>query len=77
VQSRIKSVVVWDYLTDEESWFVLDSGLAKMHLLWIDREPLEFAMDPASDFRLEARYRGYMRYSYGWSDWRGVYGHNV
>jgi len=77
VQSRIKSVVVWDYLTDAESWFVLDSGLAKMHLLWIDREPLEFAMDPASDFRLEARYRGYMRYSYGWSDWRGVYGHNV
>jgi hypothetical protein len=45
--------------------------------LWIDREDLGFEMDPTSDFRLEARFRGYMRYSYGWSDWRFVYGHNV
>jgi len=68
--------VVWDYLTDDNAWFMLDSQLAKIHLLWLDREALEFAMDPTSDFRLEARYRGYMRYSYGWSDWRWVYGNN-
>ena len=69
--------VMWDYLTDANNWFMIDSQLAKIHLLWLDRAPLEFAMDPTSDFRLEARYRGYMRYSYGWSDWRWVYGHNV
>ena len=69
--------VVWDYLTDANNWFLVDSVLAKMHLLWLDRVNIEFAMDPASDFNLEAKYRGYMRYSYGWSDWRFVYGHNV
>jgi phage major head subunit gpT-like protein len=70
-------VIVWDYLTDANNWFMIDSGLAKQHLDWFDRVPLEFAMDPTSDFRLEARYRGYMRYSLGWSDWRFVYGHLV
>jgi len=68
--------LMWDYLSDSNAWFMLDSRLARLHLLWINRVPLEFAMDPTSDFRLEARYRGYQRYSYGWSDWRWVYGHN-
>ena len=69
--------LVWDYLTDANNWFLIDRGLMKMYLNWFDRVPLEFAMDPTSDFRLEARFRGYMRYSYGWSDWRWVYGHAV
>ena len=69
--------VGWDYLTDANNWFLIDPQLAKLFLLWIDRVPLEFEMDPTSDFRLEARYRGYMRYSFGWSDWRWVYGHLV
>ena len=73
----LKAIVVWDYLTDANNWFLIDSRLSKIHLLWIDRMPLEFAMDPTSDFSLEARYRGYMRYSYGWSDYRWLYGHNV
>lgn len=70
------NVVTWDYLTDNNAWFMLDSRLAKIHLLWINRTALEFALDPTSDFRLEARYRGYMRYSYGWSDWRFIFGSN-
>ncbi|HUW11153.1 MAG TPA: Mu-like prophage major head subunit gpT family protein, partial [Anaerolineae bacterium] len=69
--------LVWDYLTDANNWFLIDPRLAKMYLSWFDRVPLEFAMDPTSDFSLEARYRGYMRYSYGWSDWRWIYGHAV
>ncbi len=68
--------IVWDYLTDANAWFVLDSRLAKQYLLWIDRVPLEFALDPASNYNLVARYRGYMRYSFGWVDWRWVYGNN-
>lgn len=70
-------VIVWDYLTDANNWFMVDTKLAKQHLDWFDRVPLEFAVDPTSDFRLEARYRGYMRYSLGWSDWKFVYGHLV
>lgn len=76
VRSRIREPVVWDYLTDSNAWFLLDSQLASIHLLWIERVPLEFEMDPTSDFRLEARFRGYMRHSYGWSDWRWVYGND-
>jgi len=77
VQGFLKNVIVWDYLTDANNWFLVDSRMAKQHLLWIDRVPLEFALDPSSDFNLVARYRGYMRYSYGWSDWKWVYGHSV
>ena len=77
VQGFLRNVIVWDYLTDANNWFMVDSAMAKLYLMWIDRIALEFAMDPSSDFRLEARYRGYMRYSYGWSDPRFIYGHAV
>lgn len=77
VRSTGLQVVVWDYLTDANNWFMLDSGLASMYLNWFNRVPLEFASDPTGDFALNARFRGYMRYSYGWSDWRFVYGHEV
>lgn len=76
VRSKLRQVVVWDYLTDANAWFLIDRGLAKLYLNWFDRVPLEFEMDPTSDFRLEARFRGYMRHSYGWSDWRWLYGNN-
>ena len=77
VASRVNRVVVWDYLTDANNWFLVDSTLAGMHLNWFDRVPLEFAADPTSDYNLVARFRAYQRYSYGWSDFRFVYGHNV
>ena len=77
IQRRGIGFLVWDYLTDADNWFMLDVDLAKMFLVWLDREDLDFKMDPTSDFSLEARFRGYMRYSYGWSDWRFVYGHLV
>jgi phage major head subunit gpT-like protein len=78
VNSLGLKVVVWDYLTDANNWFMIDSQMAKGGMLnWIDRVNLEFTMDPSSDFNLVAKFRGYMRYSLGWSDWRFVYGHNV
>jgi phage major head subunit gpT-like protein len=70
-------LVVWDYLTDANNWFLIDSGLAKQHLWWFNRVPLEFAIDPQSDYQLIAKYRGYMRYSLGWSSWEWIYGHAV
>lgn len=77
VASKLNRVIVWDYLTDSNNWFLIDSSLAGMYLNWYDRVGMEFAMDPTSDFSLEARFRGYMRYSYGWDDWRWIYGHEV
>lgn len=73
----VKNWVQWDYLTDDNNWFMIDSQLAGMYLLWLDRVPLEFMLDPAASYLLKANYRGYMRYSYGWSDFRWVYGHSV
>jgi phage major head subunit gpT-like protein len=70
-------VVVWDYLTDATNWFMIDSQLAKQHLWWFNRVPVEFALDPQSDFQLEAKFRGYMRFSLGFSSWEWIYGHSV
>lgn len=71
-QGKLK-VVVWDYLTDPDVWFLIDSRFAKMFLNWFDRVKLEFAA--AEDFdTLVAKYRAYMRYNAGWSDWVWVYG---
>lgn len=76
IQDRGVRYEVWDYLTDANAWFMIDSQKGKMALNWFDRIPLEFESDPTGNYRLEARYRGYMRYSYGWSDWRWIYGNN-
>jgi len=77
VNSLGLKVIVWDYLTDANNWFMIDSEMIKQHLTWFNRVPLGFALNPLSDFQLKAQFRGYMRYSLGWNDWRFVYGHAV
>jgi len=54
-------VVVDPYLTDANNWFMIDSGMAPLHLLWFNRVLPEFAMSDESAFHLRADYRGYMR----------------
>mgnify|MGYP005826428955 FL=1 len=67
--------VVWNRLTDANAWFLIDSTLMKQHLIWQNRIMPEFA--EAEDFDgLTAKYRGYMRYGIGWTDWRWIYGQN-
>jgi hypothetical protein len=75
--SRGLSVVVDPYLSDANNWFMISKPLAQMHLLWFWRARPELAQDPTSDYDLVARYRGYMRFSYGWDDARWIYGHAV
>jgi phage major head subunit gpT-like protein len=70
-------VIADPYLTDANNWFMVDSAQAKLHMLWFDRVTPELSLDPTSDFNLVARYRGYMRYSFGWDDFRFIYGHEV
>lgn len=69
-------LAVWDYLDNANNWFFIDSMMMKQFLNWFDRIPLEFAQDRDFD-TLIAKYRAYMRYSYGWSDWRWIFGHEV
>lgn len=70
--------VVWSpYLTDANNWFLVDSVLAKQYLNFFWRVMPEFAVDPTGGYDLALRMRGYMRYSFGFDDWRWIYGHNV
>ena len=67
--------VVWNRLTDANAWFLIDSTLMKQHLIWQWRIRPEFSQ--AEDFDgLTAKYRGYMRYGIGWTDWRWIFGQN-
>ncbi len=70
-------LIVWDELegtTNANSpWFLIDSRYSAMFLNWFDRIPLEFAMEEEFD-TLVAKFRAYMRYDSGWSDWVWIYG---
>ena len=69
-------LLVWDnYLTDSNNWFMIDSQMMKQFLLWFDRVSPEFFRDKDFD-TLQAKFAGYMRYSFGWSDWPWVLGQN-
>lgn len=69
-------IIVWDYLSDSNNWFMIDSRMAKLYLKWFDRIPTEFNKD--KDFETYvAKWSVYQRYSYGFSDWPWLYGHNV
>lgn len=67
--------VVWHYLTDPNAWFMIDSARRSRSLLWYERIPLEFKQEADFD-TLQARWRAYMRYSYGSRDWAWIYGNN-
>lgn len=71
------NVVVDPYLTDTNNWFMIDPSAAQEHLMWFWRVRPELTLDPSSDYNLVAKYRGYMRYSFGWDDFRWIYGHEV
>lgn len=69
-------VIVWDYLQDSNNWFMIDTRMSKMFLKWFNRIPIEFNKDKDFDTYI-AKYSCYVRYSYGFSDWTWLYGHNV
>ena len=59
------------YLTDTNAWFLRTN--APEGLCWFDREAISFKRD--SDFDTDnAKAKMYMRFSVGWSDWRGIFG---
>lgn len=72
VQAGGWTVVVDPYLTSSTSWWIVDSTLANRYLKWYDRIMPEFAGTQDFD-TMVWKYRGYVRYGYGWSDFRWVY----
>ena len=69
-------VIVWPRLTSSTSWFMIDSKYMKLFLKWFDRIPVEFNKDKDFDTYI-SKWSVYTRYSYGFSDYKWIYGHNV
>lgn len=66
-----EGVCVNHYLTDTDAWFVKTD--VPDGLLGFTRTPFEFTQD--NDFDTEnAKAKGYERYAFGWTDWRGLFG---
>lgn len=66
----IPEVVVNHYLTDTDAWFILTD--VRDGLKYFERRADEFTMD--EDFDTEnAKYKATARYSFGWTDRRGIY----
>lgn len=69
-------IVVLDYLGaaaggSDTHWFLQDASRHELNFFWRVRP--EFKWDESFD-DFVAKYRGYMRYSFGVSDWRGLIG---
>lgn len=75
LKGRLK-IVVMDYLGTNAGgsdicWFLQDGERHELNFFW--RIKPEFKNEEDFD-TFVAKYRGYMRYSYGFSDWRGMIG---
>lgn len=68
-------VIVDEFLTDSNAWFVVDSMMANRYLKWYNRVLPEFGSTGDFDTYIR-KYRGYMRFSFGWSDFRWIIGSN-
>jgi hypothetical protein len=67
----IPEVVVNNYLTDSDAWFIRTNAPSGM--CWFDREAVEFTND--SDYDTDnIKHKAYMRFVPFWGDWRGLYG---
>lgn len=63
-------IVVWDYLTDQDAWFLMGD---KHFLNFFWRKKMEQQME--RDFDTDSlKHKLLMRFSLGFSDWRGTYG---
>lgn len=67
----IPEVIVNDYLTDTDAWFIRTN--VQDGLKYFERDGDSFGMD--EDFDTEnAKYKARSRFSFGWTDPRGIYG---
>ena len=76
LQNAGLQIVVLDYLSaaaggSDTHWFLQDGSRHELNFFWRVRP--EFKWDESFD-DFVAKYRGYMRYSFGVSDWRGLIG---
>ena len=71
------SVKEWNYLTDSNNWFMMDSKMMKdFGLIWVERVKGEFGFIEDFD-TLIGKWRAYARYGNGHVDWRWIVGASV
>jgi len=64
-------IIVNNFLTDAKAWFVTTN--CPNSLRYFERSPLVFSDD--NDFDTDnMKFKVKERYSFGWSDWRGIFG---
>lgn len=70
-------IIEWNYLTDANDWYMLDTAMMKdFGLVWIDRVKGEFGF--VEDFdTLQGKWRAYSRWGNAWIDWRFILGNQV
>ena len=66
------AVVPWSYLTDDDNWFLL-APKEQTRLRYFERWPMRQVMKDREENQSMV-HLAYERYSFGFSDWRGVYG---
>lgn len=69
------NIEVWDWLTDTNAWFLIDSARKQQSLVWLDRVKPEFSAEQSFDTGI-GKWKGYYRFSRGWADWRWIAGSN-
>ena len=70
-QGVIPEILVWQYLTNANMWFVQTDATAG--LITMQREPVSLRED--NDFETRtAKYKAYMRFSAGWANPQAVFG---
>lgn len=63
------NVIISDWLTDTDRWFLIDSRYMKKCLYWLDRVPLE--VKSQKEFNSDNwQVKAYARFALGFSDWR-------
>jgi phage major head subunit gpT-like protein len=68
------TVLVSKDLTDTNAWFLMDSRERQRSLKWFNRVPLE--MKIVDETTTHIVYEWYMRYGYGFNNWRWIVGSN-
>src|SRR3990167_4095976 len=69
-------LAVWKYLSSTTDWFMLSTDQMEMSLYWVDRIPLEFNQDVSFNTYIKM-WSCYMRYGFGFTDWRWIYANNA
>ncbi|MFZ2652447.1 MAG: hypothetical protein WA210_20290 [Burkholderiaceae bacterium] len=69
-------IIEWNYLTDANNWFMMDSRRRKQSLYWLDRIAVEFGYVEEFD-TLVAKWRAYARWANAHIDWRWILGAQV